>query len=92
MEMSDQLHAPVALPLGTHGIGSWVGPRAGVDAVMNRKIPSPTLRNKVFPCGEKILAPAKPPSRRTTLCRFSTTAYSIYSQLFSTSGSRLLHP
>jgi hypothetical protein len=27
--------------LGSHWIGGWVGPRAGLDAVANRKIPSP---------------------------------------------------
>jgi hypothetical protein len=27
--------------LGTHWIGGWVGPRAGVHAVVKRKIPSP---------------------------------------------------
>jgi hypothetical protein len=26
---------------GIHWIGSWVGPRAGVDVVVKRKIPSP---------------------------------------------------
>jgi hypothetical protein len=26
---------------GTHWIGGWVGPRAGLDAVVERKIPSP---------------------------------------------------
>jgi hypothetical protein len=26
---------------GTHWIGSWVGPRAGLDAVVKRKTPSP---------------------------------------------------
>jgi hypothetical protein len=26
---------------GTHWIGGWVGPRAGLDAVVKRKIPSP---------------------------------------------------
>jgi hypothetical protein len=35
--MSRQLHAPAALlsgkePIGTHGIGIWVGPRVGLDA------------------------------------------------------------
>jgi hypothetical protein len=34
---------------------------------------------------------AYPPSRRTILCRLSATAYSIYSQLPSVSGGRLLH-
>jgi hypothetical protein len=45
MEVSVQLHAPATLPRekapGTHCIGGWVGPRAGLDAVSNRKIPSP---------------------------------------------------
>jgi len=46
MEVSDQLHAPAALPPGkeppgTHWIGGWVGPRAVLDAVEKRKIPSP---------------------------------------------------
>jgi hypothetical protein len=45
MEVSDQLHAPSALPPrkapGTHWIGGWVGPRADLDAVGKRKIPSP---------------------------------------------------
>jgi hypothetical protein len=26
----------------THWIGGWVGPRAGLDAVVRRKIPSPS--------------------------------------------------
>jgi hypothetical protein len=45
MDMSGQLHAPAALPQGkgsgTHWIGGWVGPRADLDAVVKRKIPSP---------------------------------------------------
>jgi hypothetical protein len=46
MEVSGQLHAPAALTpgkesLGTHWIGGWVGPRAVLDAVVNRTIPSP---------------------------------------------------
>jgi hypothetical protein len=35
---------------------------------------------------------SKPPSQRTTHCRFSVSAYSIYSQLPSVPGVRLLHP
>jgi hypothetical protein len=46
MEVSDQLHAPAALPpreraADTHWIGGWVGPRAVLDPVVKRKIPSP---------------------------------------------------
>jgi hypothetical protein len=32
----------------THWIGGWVGPRAGLDAVVKRKIPSPS-RNSTPP-------------------------------------------
>jgi hypothetical protein len=42
-------------------------------------------------CGES-LAPPQPPSCRTTPCRLSATAYSVYSWLPSISGGRLLHP
>jgi hypothetical protein len=31
MKMSSQLHAPAALAPGTHRIGGWVGPWAGLD-------------------------------------------------------------
>jgi hypothetical protein len=46
MEVSGQLHAPAALPPrerdpGTHWIGGWVGPRAVLDTVVTREIPSP---------------------------------------------------
>jgi hypothetical protein len=48
MEVSDQLYSPAALPPGertpgTHWIGGWVGLRAGLDVVEERKI---------FHCGE----------------------------------------
>jgi hypothetical protein len=33
--------APRERAPGTHWIGSWVGPRAVLDAVVKRKIPSP---------------------------------------------------
>jgi hypothetical protein len=39
-EVSGQLHAPSALPPGTHWIGDWVDPRAGLDDV--EKILDPT--------------------------------------------------
>jgi hypothetical protein len=46
MEVSGQLHAPGRFTLrertpSTHWIGGWVGPRAVLDAVVKRKIPSP---------------------------------------------------
>jgi hypothetical protein len=45
MEVSGELLAPAAFTPrkeapGTHWIGSLVGPRAGLDAVVKRKIPS----------------------------------------------------
>jgi hypothetical protein len=48
MKASGQLHAPAALPLGkrapnTHWIGGWVGLRVTLDAVVKRKIPSPSV-------------------------------------------------
>jgi hypothetical protein len=41
MEVSGQLHAPASLTLRIHWIGGSVGPRAVLDAVVKRKIPSP---------------------------------------------------
>jgi hypothetical protein len=42
MEVSGQIHAPAALPPGKEPwIGGWVSPRAVMDAVVKRKIPSP---------------------------------------------------
>jgi hypothetical protein len=46
MEVSGQLDDPAALPPGkrtpgNHWIGGWMGPRAVLDAVVKRKIPSP---------------------------------------------------
>jgi len=46
MEMSGQRHVPAALspekePPGTHWIGGGVDPRAILDMVVKRKIPSP---------------------------------------------------
>jgi len=42
MEVTGQLHAPATLPPGeraplTHWIGDWMGPRAGLDAMMRGK-------------------------------------------------------
>jgi hypothetical protein len=42
MEMSSQLHAPAGLPLGetaagTRYVGGWVGPRAGLEIMDERK-------------------------------------------------------
>jgi len=43
--MSGQFHTSAALPPGegipsTHQVGGWMGPRAGLDAMARRKIPS----------------------------------------------------
>jgi hypothetical protein len=51
MEVSGQLHAPAAFTPtgrapGTHWIGDWVGPKAILDAVVKRKIPSPRRESK----------------------------------------------
>jgi hypothetical protein len=65
MEASGQLHAP-----GTHWIGGWVGPRAGLDAVENgeEKILAPTIirvqflvfPNVILPCDRLIPRPGSP--------------------------------
>jgi hypothetical protein len=34
---------PRGMSLGTHWIGGWVDPRAGLHAVAKEKIPSPSL-------------------------------------------------
>jgi hypothetical protein len=52
MEVSGQLHAPVVLPPGkeppgTHRIGGWMDPRAGLDAVVKRKIMRPGRESKL---------------------------------------------
>jgi rubredoxin len=46
MDVCGYVYAPAALPpreraAGTHWIQGWMGPRAGLDAVVKRKIPSP---------------------------------------------------
>jgi hypothetical protein len=59
MEVSGQLDAPAACtpreraPV-THWIGGWVGPRAVLDVVVERKIPSP--RRESYP-GTSIVHP-----------------------------------
>jgi hypothetical protein len=45
MEVSGQLHEAAALPTsgkspGTHWIRGWMGPRASLNSVVKRKIPS----------------------------------------------------
>jgi hypothetical protein len=49
--MCGQIHGPATLPPrkdpGTHWIGGWLGPRAGLDGVENRKfltLPGPEIR------------------------------------------------
>jgi hypothetical protein len=40
MEVSGQFPAPRCFTPGTHWIGGWVDPRAVLDAVVKRKVPS----------------------------------------------------
>jgi hypothetical protein len=37
LEVCGQIHAPAALPPGTHWIVGWVSPRTGLDDVEKRK-------------------------------------------------------
>jgi hypothetical protein len=53
MEVSGQLHAPAALPPGinspgTYYIGDWVEPKAGLDAVDERKSCPAASRTPAF--------------------------------------------
>jgi hypothetical protein len=74
MEVSGQLHAPAALPPekapGTHWIGGWVGPRAVLEAVVKRKIPSP--RRKSNP-----RTPIVPPEASDILCSSVNVLYTV---------------
>jgi hypothetical protein len=47
------------------------------------------LCNKLVPYGEGLLTPCPTPSWRTTPCRLSATAYSVYSQLPYVAGGCL---
>jgi len=54
MEVSDQPHALAASPPGERATGihrteSWVGPRAGLDAVAKGKYPSPCQEKESSP-------------------------------------------
>jgi hypothetical protein len=41
LEVSCQFHGPAAFPPGTHGIGGWVDPRAGLDDTEKWKFLTP---------------------------------------------------
>jgi hypothetical protein len=56
-----------------------------IQRIRPSQMPFVTFHNKLVFCGEELLA-----SRPTTLCWLSATAYSVYSQLASVSGGRLL--
>jgi hypothetical protein len=64
MEVSGQLHAPAHFTPrertpGTHWIGDWVGTKAGLDAVMKRKIPSPCRDSNppiIYPVAQRYTA------------------------------------
>jgi len=53
MEVSGQLHPPAALlpenqPPGSHWIGGWVGPRAGLGTVAKKKILSSCRKSNLY--------------------------------------------
>jgi hypothetical protein len=47
MEVTGQLHAPTALSSDIHWLGCWVGSRAGLVVVMDRKYPRRPTRSLV---------------------------------------------
>jgi hypothetical protein len=52
MEVSGQVHFPSRFTAkerapDTHWIGGWVGPRAVLDVVVKRKIPSPRRESNI---------------------------------------------
>jgi hypothetical protein len=67
MDVSGQLHAP-----GTHCIGGWVGPTAGLDAM--EKI-------KSYPCRES--NPGRP-ARRTMLSRLGNSNLDLWGKYIQT--------
>jgi hypothetical protein len=73
LEVSGQLHAPVALPLGeqssTHWIGGWVDPRTDLDDVEKRQIlPIPGF--ELRPLGRPARS-ANPAPWRVSWCSYS---------------------
>jgi hypothetical protein len=62
---------------GAHRIGGWVGPRAVLDAVVKRKIPSPRQESKprtliVQPVAQPLFTVVEPPSDRFVHYRLVT--------------------
>jgi hypothetical protein len=100
--VSGQLHTPAALPPGetahgTHWIGGWVGPRAGLDDVEKKKfltlprlkfqpLGRPAHSHSLYRlrCPGSFLLSSQPPPNlicRTIPCRLFTIDYSIYLRL-----------
>jgi len=77
MEVSGQLHPPGRFTPrerfpGTHWIGGWVGPRAILDAVLKRKIPSPCHRSNhrtliIFSTREPVCCNSRLDSKRVNI-------------------------
>jgi hypothetical protein len=71
MELSSQFHAPAALPPGKEPLvpldRDWVSPRAGLDAVVKRKIPSP-CRDSNPPIIQPLAQRCTPKLSRLTRC------------------------
>jgi hypothetical protein len=51
LKVSDQFHVPAILPpgkaVGTHWVGGWVDPRAGLDDMEKRKFPKEMISRYV---------------------------------------------
>jgi hypothetical protein len=79
MEVSGQLQPPAAFPPrervpDDHWIGGWVGPRAGLDAVVKRKIP--TSRQESNP--RLTCIRGNPPYLKAVSCiRILTTCHAV---------------
>jgi hypothetical protein len=64
--------------------------RSFIHSIRTGPRPFVTFCNKLIFYGEELLTPRPTPSWRSTPCRLSATAYSVYSQLPSISGGRVL--
>jgi hypothetical protein len=87
---SDQLHAPAALPQGTHWIEDWVDPRASMDV---SKVAIPTELCRFLPVSQRtdvVNIDLRLPSRRWWHLRHSAILHGVVWYLFTdVSGQRI---